>query len=83
MPLAVFRPALGWREGLRGGISPLVNTQFTYLDVGVNIDVTPHVHPNRDVSLKLKVEISSHTSDVPIGGITQPVISQRTVEHDV
>ena len=60
-----------------------MNTQFTYLDVGVNIDVTPHVHPNRDVSLKLKVEISSHTSDVPIGGITQPVISQRTVEHDV
>ncbi|HUC52757.1 MAG TPA: hypothetical protein VMR90_01845 [Candidatus Cybelea sp.] len=66
-----------------GGISPLVNTQFTYLDVGVNIDITPRVHPNRDVSLKLKVEISSHTGDETIGGITQPIISQRTIEHDI
>ena len=66
-----------------GGISPLVNTQFTYLDVGVNIDLTPRVHPNRDVSLKLKVEVSAHTSDVAIGGITQPVISQRVIEDDI
>src|SRR5467141_4182260 len=85
IPIATgsFSSGLGIAAGAAGGINPLVNTQFTYLDVGVNIDVTPHVHPNRDVSLKLKVEISSHTSDVPIGGITQPVISQRTVEHDV
>jgi len=41
------------------------------------------VHPNRDVSLKLKVEISSHTGDQSIGGITQPIISQRTIEHDI
>jgi general secretion pathway protein D len=60
-----------------------VNTQFTYLDVGVNIDLTPRVHPNRDVSLKLKVEVSAHTNDVSIGGITQPVISQRVIEHDI
>ena len=85
IPIATgsFSSGIGLAGGTAGGISPLVNTQFTYLDVGVNIDVTPHVHPNHDVSLKLKVEISSHTSDVPIGGITQPVISQRTVEHDV
>jgi general secretion pathway protein D len=85
IPIATgsFSSGIGLAGGTAGGISPLVNTQFTYLDVGVNIDVTPHVHPNRDVSLKLKVEISSHTSDVPIGGITQPVISQRTVEHDI
>jgi general secretion pathway protein D len=85
IPIATgsFSSGIGLAGGTAGGISPLVNTQFTYLDVGVNIDVTPHVHPNRDVTLKLKVEISSHTSDVPIGGITQPVISQRTVEHDI
>jgi general secretion pathway protein D len=73
----------GVAGGAVGGISPLVNTQFTYLDVGVNVDITPRVHPNRDVSLKLKVEISSHTGDQIIGGITQPVISQRTIEHDI
>ncbi len=78
-----FSSGLGLAGGTTGGISPLVNTQFTYLDVGVNIDLTPRVHPNRDVSLKLKVEVSAHTSDVSIGGITQPVISQRVIEHDI
>ncbi len=73
----------GVAGGVAGGISPLVNTQFTYLDVGVNIDLTPRVHPNRDVSLKLKVEVSSHTGDSVIGGITQPIISQRVIEHDI
>jgi general secretion pathway protein D len=74
---------IGGATGGVGGISPLVNTQFTYQDVGVTIDLTPRVHPNRDVSLKLKVEVSSHTSDVSIGGITQPVISQRVIEDDI
>jgi general secretion pathway protein D len=78
-----FSSGLGLAAGTAGGISPLVNTQFTYLDVGVNIDLTPRVHPNRDVSLKLKVEVSAHTNDVSIGGITQPVISQRVIEHDI
>jgi general secretion pathway protein D len=78
-----FSSGLGLAAGTAGGISPLVNTQFTYLDVGVNIDLTPRVHPNRDVSLKLKVEVSAHTNDVNIGGITQPVISQRVIEHDI
>jgi general secretion pathway protein D len=85
IPIATgsFSSGIGIAGGAAGGINPLVNTQFTYLDVGVNIDLTPRVHPNRDVSLKLKVEVSAHTSDVSIGGITQPVISQRVIEHDI
>ncbi len=85
IPIATgsFSSGIGIAGGTAGGINPLVNTQFTYLDVGVNIDLTPRVHPNRDVSLKLKVEVSAHTSDVSIGGITQPVISQRVIEHDI
>jgi general secretion pathway protein D len=64
-------------------VNPLVNTQFTYLDVGVNVDITPRVHPNHEISLKVKVEVSSHTGDATIGGITQPIISQRLIEHDI
>jgi general secretion pathway protein D len=64
-------------------VNPLVNTQFTYLDVGVNIDATPRIHPNGEVSMKLKVEVSSVTGTSTIGGISQPIISQRTVEHDI
>src|SRR5260370_25235053 len=85
IPIATgsFSSGLGVAAGTAGGISPLVNTQFTYIDVGVIIDLTPRVHPNRDVSLKLKVEVSSHTGDASIGGITQPIISQRVIEDDI
>ena len=65
------------------GINPLVNTQFQYLDVGVNIDVQPTVHLNGDVTLKVTMDISSQTNTVSIGGIDQPVISQRKIDHQI
>ena len=73
-----FQPGIG---GV--GINPLVNTQFQYLDVGVNIDITPRVHANREVSLKLTMDVSEVDSYVSIGGISQPVIGQRKIEHDI
>ena len=65
------------------GVSPLVNTQFQYIDVGVNIDITPTVHLDNEVSLKIVMEVSSVTSHVSIGGIDQPVIGQRRIEHEI
>jgi general secretion pathway protein D len=64
-------------------VNPLVNTQFQYLDVGVNVDVTARVHPNREVSLKAKIEVSQVTGTSTIGGIQQPVIGTRSIEHDI
>ena len=58
-----------------------VQTQFTYLDVGVNIDITPTVHYDHEVSLKMKVEISSQNGSVTISGVTEPIISQRVAEQ--
>ena len=66
-----------------GGVSPLVSTQFQYLDVGVNIDITPHIHSDREVTLKLGLEISSVTGSETIGGITQPIIGQRRIDHEM
>jgi general secretion pathway protein D len=65
------------------GVNPLVNTQFQYLEVGVNVDITPRVHPNHEVSLKVIVEVSSQTGVSTIGGIQQPIISQRKIEQDI
>jgi general secretion pathway protein D len=70
--------------GTGGGIiNPLVNTQFQYLDVGVNVDVTPRIHPDHEISMKVNVVVSSVTGQQNIGGISQPIISQRSIEHDV
>ena len=73
-----FQPGIG---GV--GINPLVNTQFNYIDVGVNIDVTPHVHGTDEVTLKLSMDISAVDSYQNIGGIQQPVIGQRKIEHEI
>jgi len=73
-----FQPGIG---GV--GINPLVNTQFQYLDVGVNIDVTPHVHADRQVTLKITMEISSVVGQSSIGGISQPIIGQKKIEHEI
>src|SRR5271156_2589436 len=69
--------------GSSGVVNPLVNTQFQYIDVGVNVEVTPRVHPDGDISMKLTVDVSQITGTSNIGGINQPVIGQKKVEHDV
>ena len=86
IPVATGSFQAGVGIGAAGGagiVNPLVNTQFQYIDVGVNVDVTPRVHPNHEVSLKIQVEVSSVTGTSTIGGIQQPIISQRKIEHDI
>ena len=79
-----FQAGVGVGSASGGGfVNPLVNTQFQYIDVGVNVEVTPRVHPNRDVSLKVQIEVSSVSNFQPIGGIQQPVISQRKIAHEI
>ncbi|MGA7925563.1 MAG: cohesin domain-containing protein [Candidatus Sulfotelmatobacter sp.] len=73
-----FQPGIG---GV--GINPLVNTQFQYLDVGVNIDITPHIHADREVTLKMVMEISSVVGQSSIGGISQPIIGQKKIEPEI
>ncbi len=77
VPIATgaFQPTLG-------GVGA-VQTQFQYIDVGVNLDITPKVHANREITLKVRIEISAVTSEVDIGGIQQPIIGQRVIEHDI
>ena len=88
VPIATgsFQAGLGGAVGGGGAaafVNPLVNTQFQYQDVGVNIDITPRVHLNREISMKVVVDVSAVTNHEDIGGIRQPVISQRKIEHDV
>ena len=73
-----------FQSGVGGvGINPLVNTQFTFIDVGVNVDLTPKVHDNGEISMHVEVEISSVVGNVNLGGISQPIISQEKVIHDI
>jgi len=73
-----FQPGIG---GV--GINPLVNTQFNYIDVGVNIDITPHVHGMDEVTLKMAMDISAVDGTQNLGGIMQPIIGQRKIENEI
>jgi general secretion pathway protein D len=64
-------------------VSSLVNTQFQYQDVGVNIEMTPSVHYDHDVTLKIKIEVSTVSGNDTISGVTEPIISQRVVDQTI
>jgi general secretion pathway protein D len=73
-----------FQPGVAGvGVSPLVNTQFTYLDVGVNMEVLPRVHENNEVSMHIDLDISQVAGNVNLGGIDIPEILQNKETADV
>lgn len=62
-------------------VSSLVNTQFQYQDVGVNIEMTPTIHFDHQVTLKMKIDVSSVAGQDTISGVTEPIFAQHTSEQ--
>ena len=62
-----------------GGIAQQPITSFEYKNVGVNIDITPRVHHDGEVTLNLKLEISQ------VGPLFQnlPTFNSRTVNSTI
>jgi len=62
-----------------GNVVPI--TSFQYQDIGIKIDVEPRVHHNREVTLKLKVEVSNLGESVEVGpGQKAVVIGTRNID---
>ncbi|MGH8403199.1 MAG: type II secretion system protein GspD, partial [Gammaproteobacteria bacterium] len=81
-----FLPSFGGVTGggtTGAGLGLLASTQFQYQDVGVNLDITPHLNGNGEVSLHAKIEISSVGAPVTLGGLNEPSFNQRIIEHDI
>jgi general secretion pathway protein D len=43
--------------------------------------MTPTVHFDHDVTLKIKIEVTSQSGSVTISGVTEPILSQRVVDQ--
>lgn len=73
VPVTTFSPIA------TGGVSQQPITSFEYKNVGVNIDITPRVHHDGEVSLQLKLEISA------VGPLFQnlPTFNSRTVTSTI
>ena len=76
IPIATGSYSAGAAIGITAGIG--TQTNFSYIDIGVNIDMTPTIHLDREVSLKLSVEVSTEAGSVTIEGVTEPIIGQRS-----
>lgn len=64
-----------------GSTSASAETQFQYLDVGVNVEMTPSIHSDQDVTLKLSVEVSSESGTETIDDVDEPIISQEKADQ--
>jgi general secretion pathway protein D len=73
-----FQPGIG-----SVGVSPLVSTQFQFAETGVNVEITPHVHGTDEITMHITIDVSNVSRTVTIGGLDQPVISQRKNEADI
>ena len=71
-----FQPAFVGATG-----TPVVNFQF--VDVGVNLDITPRVLLNHEVSMTVMVQVRAVAGDRNVGGVTQPVLTNRQVQHEI
>ena len=69
--------------GVSAGAYPAAETQFQYQDIGVNIEITPTVHFDDDVTLKMKVEVTSQAGSTTIEGVSEPIIAQKSNEETV
>jgi general secretion pathway protein D len=82
-----FLPSLGvggTTSGQSGGFGGLIaSTQFQFQDVGVNVDLTPHLLPSGEIAIHAKIEISSVQPSVSIAGVNEPTFGQRQIEHDI
>jgi general secretion pathway protein D len=71
-----YQPAFAGATG-----TPVV--QFQFVDVGVNLDITPRVLLNREVSMTVMVQVRALAGDRNVGGVTQPVLTNRQVQHEI
>ena len=62
-------------------------TSYQYQDVGIKVSIEPRVHHNREVTLKMTVEVSNQGPDAPGTGsngvAAQPTFATRTIESTI
>ncbi len=80
VPVTTFAPFAA------GGISQQPITSFNYRNIGVNIDITPRIHHNDEVSLELGLKISNISGtgfgDLPQFGNREITTSIRLMDGE-
>jgi general secretion pathway protein D len=77
-----FLPSLGGTTS-SGTTGLLASTQFQFQDVGVKLELTPHLLADGEVAIHANIEISSLGASISIAGVSEPTFGQRKIEHDI
>ncbi|MGH9139911.1 MAG: hypothetical protein ACRD2I_02085, partial [Vicinamibacterales bacterium] len=75
VPVTTFAPLA------QGGAAQQPITSFNYQNIGVNIDITPRMHHNDDVTLQLKLVVTSLLNTTGYGGL--PTFANREVTTQI
>jgi general secretion pathway protein D len=73
-------PSVTFAPFATGGINQQPITSFVYENIGVNIDITPRTHHNDDVSLALKISLTSISGE-GFGGL--PTFGNREISTTI
>ena len=79
--VAGYNPGSGGQNPGNQLVTPY--TSFQYQDVGIKVAMEPRVHHNREVTLKLTVEVSNQGQPVTFAGQSQPTFATRTIESTI
>jgi general secretion pathway protein D len=65
------------------GALPAANTQFSFQDVGVNVEITPIIHDNDEITMNVTLDVSAVKDRIDVGGVSQPEITQNKLTSQV
>jgi general secretion pathway protein D len=77
-----FLPSLGATSSTSGGVGLLASTQFQFQDIGVILELTPHLLATGEVAVHAKIEISSLGASLTVGGVSEPTFGERVIDDD-
>ena len=80
VPVSTFNSLAPTQTG-SGSFAPV--TSYQYQDVGIKLSMEPRVHHNREVTLKLTIEVSNLAGNAPGSNPPQPIIGTRTIESTI
>jgi general secretion pathway protein D len=80
VPVSTFNSLASTTTGA-GSFAPV--TSYQYQDVGIKLSMEPRVHHNREVTLKLTIEVSNLAGNAPGSNPPQPIIGTRTIESTI
>ncbi len=72
-------PVTSFNTANTAGSNIVPITSYQYQNVGIEVDITPRVHHNEEVSLELSIEVSNISGQIE----SQPIIGSRNITTNI